>query len=210
MLERAQPRHLPQSSDDRARRLEASVLSGLQTHLMAPDLVKEFAAEYHRELNRLNAAREEDFGRKREELDRVERQLHEHYRRDRGGIFRTPSMKDELLALEARKLDLLAELKHAPAPAPRLHPNLAELYRQKVERLHQELNRPELRTEAARALRDLIDEVRLVPENGRLEIELFGELAGILALARTARSPSRRGRDGLRVNRWLRGEDLNL
>ncbi len=38
--------------------LEASVLSGLKTHLMQPELVKEFAAEYHRELNRLNAARE--------------------------------------------------------------------------------------------------------------------------------------------------------
>jgi hypothetical protein len=40
--------------------LEASVLSGLRTHLMTPELAKEFAAEYHRELNRLNAAREGD------------------------------------------------------------------------------------------------------------------------------------------------------
>jgi site-specific DNA recombinase len=172
---------------------------------MAPDLVKEFAAEYHRELNRLNAAREEDFGRKREELDRVERQLHEIIGAIKEGL-RTPSMKDELLALEARKLDLLAELKHAPAPAPRLHPNLAELYRQKVERLHQELNRPELRTEAARALRDLIDEVRLLPENGGLEIELW--LAS-WRWRRTARSPSRVAVTGCR-QRWLRGEDLNL
>jgi hypothetical protein len=29
--------------------IEASVLSGLKTHLMQPDLVKEFVAEYHRE-----------------------------------------------------------------------------------------------------------------------------------------------------------------
>jgi hypothetical protein len=33
------------------------------------------------------------------------------------------------------------------------------------------------------AIRSLIDEIRLVPEDGALKIELRGELAGILALA---------------------------
>jgi hypothetical protein len=32
---------------------------------------------------------------------------------------------------------------------------------------------------SAQALRDLIDEVRLISENGRLEIELLGDVAGI-------------------------------
>jgi len=46
--------------------------------------------------------------------------------------------------------------------------------------------------EAAEALRALIDEISLVPENGLLEIKLAGALAGILALtSRTARSPPR-------------------
>jgi hypothetical protein len=58
--------------------------------------------------------------------------------------------------------------------------------------LHEELNRPELRTEASAAIRSLIEEVRLVPENGRLEIELAGALAGILAL--TSNNPRRDGR----------------
>ena len=43
--------------------VEASVLSGLKTHLMHPDLVKEFIAEYHRELNRLNAGQEANHAR---------------------------------------------------------------------------------------------------------------------------------------------------
>jgi len=60
---------------------------------------------------------------------------------------------------------------------PRLHPKLAELYRERIERLHEELNRPALLAEAAQALRALIEEVRLIPENGRLEIELAGDLA---------------------------------
>src|SRR5262249_22478728 len=54
--------------------LEQSVLSGLKTHLMEPGLVKEFVAEYHRELNRLNAVREAGQLRLTEELDRTQRQ----------------------------------------------------------------------------------------------------------------------------------------
>jgi hypothetical protein len=38
-----------------------------------------------------------------------------------------------------------------------------------------------LRTEPAEALRSLIEEVRLIPDNDLLKIELVGALAGILA-----------------------------
>jgi site-specific DNA recombinase len=73
------------------------------------------------------------------------------------------------------------------------------LYRQRVDRLHEELNRAELRSEAAQARRGLIDEVRLIPENGRLEIELLGDLAGILALSASNKKPVTENRDGLQV-----------
>jgi site-specific DNA recombinase len=178
--------------------LEASVLSGLKTHLMTPELVKEFAAEYHRELNRLNAAREGDYERRKEELDRVERQIRAVIDAIKDGL-RTPGMKEELYALEARKRGLAAEVKQAPAPRPRLHPKLADLYRQRVDRLHEELNRTELRSEAAQALRELIDEVRLIPEAGKLDIELLGDLAGILALSAESKKPVTDDRDGLQV-----------
>jgi hypothetical protein len=144
---------------------------------MTPELAKEFAAEYHRELNRLNAGREGDHERQKEELDRVERQIRAVIEAIKDGL-RTPGMKEELFALEARKQELAGKVKQIPAPRPRLHPKLADLYRQRVERLHEELNRVELRSEAAQALRGLIDEVRLIPEDGRLEIELLGDLAG--------------------------------
>ena len=57
----------------------------------------------------------------------------------------------------------------------------------------------ELRSEAAHALRGLIDEVRLIPEDGRLEIELLGDLAGILALSADSKKPVTEDRDGLQV-----------
>ena len=178
--------------------LEASVLSGLKTHLMTPELTKEFAAEYHRELNRLNAARDEDYVRRKEELDRVERQIRAIIDAIKDGL-RTPGMKEELFALEGRKQKLVAEVKHAQPPSPRLHPKLADLYRQRVEHLHDELNRPELRAEAAEALRALIDEVRLMRERGELAIELRGDLAGILALSADRKKPITADRDGLQA-----------
>ena len=42
---------------------------------MDPALVREFAAEYHRELNRLNTARDQGHVVRRGELARVERQI---------------------------------------------------------------------------------------------------------------------------------------
>jgi len=41
----------------------------------------------------------------------------------------------------------------------------------------------ETRTEATEILRGLIDEISLTPENGKLRIDLRGELASILKLA---------------------------
>ena len=72
---------------------------------------------------------------------------------------RTASMKDRLLALEERKADL--ERMAEPERMPRLHPKLAEAYRQQVERLGESLNDPAIRPEAADALRSLIDRIVL-------------------------------------------------
>jgi site-specific DNA recombinase len=177
--------------------IEATVLSGLKTHLMHPDLVKEFIAEYHRELNRRNAVQESDRELREAELARIERQIRSIIEAIKDGM-RTSAMRDELMALEARKEELARMLRQAPAPVPRIHPNLAEIYRQKVARLQEELNRQELRAEAGEILRSLISEVRLVPENGRLEVELAGDLAGILALTSGGKKPVSE-RDGLQV-----------
>jgi hypothetical protein len=56
-----------------------------------------------------------------------------------------------------------------------------------------------LRAEAATALRSVIKEIRLVPEDGRLEIELAGDLAGILALAAGNKKPAMSGHGGLQL-----------
>ncbi len=72
-------------------------------------------------------------------------------------------LQARLEGLERRKRDLEAELAEAPPPAPRFHLNLTELYRRKVERLHEALSEPSTRQEAVEILRSLIDAVVLKP-----------------------------------------------
>ena len=57
-------------------------------------------------------------------------------------------------------------------PQPLIHPNLAEIYRTKIENLPSLLDDPECKTEAFDIIRGLIDDVRLVPEKGNLSVEL--------------------------------------
>ena len=99
------------------------------------------------------------------------------------------ALKQELVALEARQLTVQQEIAASAAPGPLIHPNLAEIYRQRVERLHEALNDPSMRDEAFELIRSLIEEIRLVPDDGPLRIELRGELVGILALSAAGNKP---------------------
>ena len=175
--------------------LEARVLDGLRKELMHPDLVKAFIDEFHSEVNRLAAER--DIGRDRlvRDLEKTNRDLKRIVQAIKDGV-PALTLKDELMELEARKLELVEMVSNAPAPIPRLHPRLADLYRRKVDELHDALNREDTRTEATEAIRALIDEIRLVPKDGELKIELFGELAALIGLAN--KNP-RSGDQGLQV-----------
>ncbi|MBB5374407.1 hypothetical protein [Acidocella aromatica] len=80
------------------------------------------------------------------------------------------TVKDEMITLEAREDELNALLTSRPAAEPSLHPNLATIYRDKVAALHEALADPATKDEAFNIIRTLIDEVRLVPENGELRV----------------------------------------
>ena len=118
----------------RRGRLESLILDALKSRLMRPDLVKEFVAEFHREINRLNRDSEQGRGSRVKEMKTVSRKLDGLIEAIADGL-RTPGLKARLIELEQRKQILEEELAHAPAPAPRLHPGLAEVYRRKVENL---------------------------------------------------------------------------
>ena len=72
-----------------------------------------------------------------------------------------------------------------PEPTPvRIHPNLAELYRKKVEKLHEALMSADTRASALELLRSLVEKIVVHPmESGGFEIELIGEIAKMVEIA---------------------------
>ncbi len=161
--------------------LEESVLSGIKSRLMHPDLVKEFITEYHRELNRLAMTRKTDVHVQTRELGKVEQEIREIIDAIKAGI-RSATMAAEIETLERRRAVLQKHLGAKPTEPVRLHPNLGEIYHRKVEALREALDRDDTRSEAATILRGLIDEIRLTPDDGQLGIYLVGNLAKILDL----------------------------
>ena len=94
-------------------------------------------------------------------------------------------------ALEARKHELVAFLAEAEQPPPRLHPEMARVYRERVTELYKALSTPESRMQAGDVLRSLIKAIMLTPaEDGGIEIDVQGDLAGILWIASKAKRPS--------------------
>ena len=170
--------------------LESIILDGLRGRLMQPDLFKAFCEEFHSQVNRFRMEENGAVAARRAELDRVERRIHLIVELITDDDAPLRALKQELMTLEARQLTLRHEVAAAEAPAPLIHPNLAEIYRQRVKRLHEALKDPTTRDEALELIRSLINKIRLIPEDGHLRIELHGELAGILALSAAGEMPS--------------------
>ena len=168
--------------------LEHTVLSGLREQLLHPDLVAEYTSAYLKEWNRLQIEHAATYKRDATELHKVERQIANIIEAVKQGLF-APSMKAELESLEQRKLELDRSAPIQPDATPLLHPGLAQNYRRQVENLTKALGEDAMRVEAAEVIRSLIEEIRMVPMEDGLVIELVGELASILALGQEQKSP---------------------
>jgi hypothetical protein len=165
--------------------LEQRVLNGLRHQMLAPAAISAFVQRYHANLrdNRSEALAERA---------RLERALAEA----KGKITRivaaiadgtdVPAMRETLKELERRRVATEQRLADMidPTIVP-LQPNLTEAYQGLVDDLVAALNdAPEDRTRAFDRLRSLIDRIVIHPttERGGFEIEIFGQLAGILRL----------------------------
>ncbi len=172
---------------------------------MAPELFKVFAAEFVPEWNRLQADIRAEHDATAAELSRIRSQIEGLVDAIAEG---TPAaaVRDRLGTLEARRMPLEAELSTPPPFAPRLHPNLAEVCREKVAALTQALAAEDA-TDARELVRSLVEEIRLIPEDRRLRVEVRGELAAILALAGGGKNNKDAGNTGAlaKQSSWLRG-----
>ncbi|HWM82040.1 MAG TPA: recombinase family protein [Pseudolabrys sp.] len=168
--------------------LEKSILTGLNTHLMAPDLFKEFCQEFTREVNRRRIERSSDLESWRSESERIERELQKLLTAIKtGGPIE--AIVSDMKRLEGRKGELAELLANAQEPPPLLHPNMAEVYHQKIAALYRDLQSEETKTQAAETFRSLVSRVDLVPEGGTLAIILRGDLAAILRFVAGKKNP---------------------
>ncbi|NIE81508.1 recombinase family protein [Asaia sp. As-1742] len=161
--------------------LEKSVLNGLRTQLMDPSLLKEFCDEFAREVNRVRMEKSAGLAAMRAELPRVDRELDKAIQAILDGVPGS-KLKDKIGRLEARREELTALLAEAPEPPPLLHPNMAAIYRERIEALSEHLQSGG-NTEAVERLRALVSHIKLIPEDGELAIFLQGDLAAILSFA---------------------------
>ena len=162
--------------------LEEVVLTLLRERLMRPEAVAAFIASVSREMNAGRA--EESAARARLETERaqVTRRLDGLYEAIADGL-RTAGLKTKLEEMEARLVDIDAKLA-APAPSPvRLHPQLSEIYRRKVEALSETLADPEIRPMALETMRGLIQSVTVHETSDGIRIDLEGAITALVGLA---------------------------
>jgi site-specific DNA recombinase len=95
---------------------------------------------------------------------------------------RAPGLQQRLDELEVRRKEIEKGLAAGPTTTVRLHPNLAQIYKQKVEQLQRALEDSEIRDEAVQILRGLIEYVSIGPAENGLEIEIVGKIAKMVEL----------------------------
>ena len=161
--------------------LEERVLAGLKEKLMAPEAAAEAMRAWAEETNRLNRERRASGESDRRELEAVKKKMAAMIGVIEDGGY-VQGMIDRLRKLEARQHELETQLSAAPAAVPDVHPNVADIYRRKVERLAVALNNARERDEAAAAIRGLIERIVLKPGDAWAEtdVKLVGDLGTIL------------------------------
>jgi DNA invertase Pin-like site-specific DNA recombinase len=171
--------------------LEARMLEGLRARLMVPEIAAEAIRAYAEETNRLNRERRSSGDTDRKAFADAEKKLKEIVTAIEDGGYSRPLMM-RLRELEAKQDELTERLSRAPVDIPDIHPNVAGVYRRKVERLAEALQHPQERDEAAEAIRALIERITLTPgpKRGEIAATLHGDLGTILDwAARKANTP---------------------
>jgi site-specific DNA recombinase len=165
-------------------RLEERALAGLKEKLVSPQNVREAVDAYAAHINELNRDRLVQAVTATAALAKVEKGIAGMIAAIEDGLYQ-PAMKARMTELERRREEIIARLAQAPQPVPAIHPNMAEAYRRKVDRLVETLDHPEIRHEAASALRSIIARIVLTPgeKRGQLHASLHGELPAILDFA---------------------------
>jgi DNA invertase Pin-like site-specific DNA recombinase len=172
--------------------VETRVLHAIRDQLMRRDFFEEFCREYTREMNRLRTEHRASLSSAERELVGVKREIGKLIDAIKRGV-PGDEVKDDMIALGVRRKALTAQIETADATPPLLHPQMADVYRERVTQLCQALQDEGSRTEAQEAIRQLVEAIVLEPEGETLAISLKGDLAGMLAAAQNTKKAADTG-----------------
>ncbi|MGE0037739.1 MAG: recombinase family protein [Xanthobacteraceae bacterium] len=167
------------------------IVEALRHQLMAPDLVAEFIRAFNDEVNRARRDGDHRHHRLQREQKDLERRIDTLLDAFASGALKGASVQSKLDVLEARKGEVVRELAGLRVEPVRLHPNLATLYARKLAALQDLLECDATRTEATEIIRSLVEQVIFRPTaEAALEVELVGDIAGMIHLAQTSKENS--------------------
>jgi len=170
--------------------IEKAALSGLEQHLKAPHLLKEFARAYQEERERLSGEKLRRRGQIESQLGQLQRaidRLWADYESERVPVdIAGPRLKD----MQAHKVALQAELALQPEVEKTvgLHPAALRHYKEQVTCLRSVFGEgvtPNTQ-EAADSIRSLVAQVTVHPRQDGFSIELRGPLAMLMGGPRTS------------------------
>ena len=170
---------------------------------MAPDLFREFANAFTAEWNKQQGDSAASQAAQRAKLRKISQQMKRLIDAIADG---TPAstVNRRLIELERRQASLDGKLAKAVAPAPRLHPNLGEVYRSKVTDLTDALN-SDNGTAARDVVHGLIDAIVLVPDHAEFPSLMCPWcVRGAYVCLYCGQQKARNSME-LRANPWLRG-----
>ena len=171
--------------------LESRVLNALRTKLVDPELFAHFCEVFTQEMNRLRMEGRAEIVSAEAEVEKIDRELAKLLTAIKSGG-PIEAIVEDMKRLEGRKAELKNFLAEADEPPPLLHPSMALQYRKRVQQLYDALQDEDegKRIEAADTLRSLVDQIVLTPVEGKVEIDVQGDLAGILTISTQSKNPA--------------------
>lgn len=168
---------------------ERQVLAGLKGQMLAPEAVKAYVQEYHREHARLTAEDGKMRGQLTRQLAEAERKLANLVAAiaDGGGAF--SELRSAMAAARETRDGLAQQLASLDAvPILQLHPGLADRYRREVEELETLLADEATKLEAMPRIRALISEIIVTPSDAKrgVVVEVSRKVDEMVKLATTS------------------------
>ena len=169
-----------------AARAENAVLQGIKVQMLQPEIIREFANAFKQRLADLSHTLTSTREKNEQQFADVEKQI-SRILDSMQAARPLPSLVNRLKQLEATQAQISAQkpLDRSPPFASLPSPDLAELYRKKIDKLHECLTRDQLtRVKAATQIRTLINKVEVHPiePKGAARLKITGDMSAVVGL----------------------------